>query len=82
MVSLQLAQNRLSTTNSQISSRLLLRIHDLSMINNQCVARGALAHGPAEFLGEGGVGVGEEELFWRRLVDYSNEIVAGWVVEG
>ncbi len=68
--SLQLSQHRLGAGNCDLSSRLLLRIHNLAMINDQRIPRSPLADRPAEFLREGGSGVVEEELFPYQLAAF------------
>jgi len=73
---LKLRQHSLSTTNRDLAARLLLRIRDLAVIDNHRVPRGALAHCPAELLGECCAGVGEEELLglyqYQHTVSYIN----------
>lgn len=64
-VSLQLGQNSLCAADGDLTSRLLLSIHDLAIVNNECVSCSSLAQGPAQLLGEFGIGVGEEELQLR-----------------
>lgn len=58
----QLGEDSLHATDRDISSGLVLRIYNLAMINDQCVTARPLASGPAEFLREGAVGIGHEEL--------------------
>ena len=60
---LKLRQHGLSTANSDLTTRLLLCICDLAVIDDHCVPRGTLTQGPAELLGECSARVGEEELF-------------------
>jgi hypothetical protein len=60
---LKLRQYGLSTANSDLTTRLLLCICDLAVINDHRVPRGTLTQGPAELLGECSARVGEEELF-------------------
>jgi hypothetical protein len=61
--SLQLCQNSLSTRNRNLTSRLLLRIHNLAIINHQRISRRTLAIGPTKLLRKRGSDVIEEELY-------------------
>lgn len=59
---LKLRKYRLGTRDRNLPARLLLRVRDLSVINDECISRGALTNSPAELLGEFGSDVVEEEL--------------------
>lgn len=58
----QLRQHSLSTRNRDLTTRLLLRIYDLAVIDDDCVACCALAQCPAEFLGEVRLRIRKEKL--------------------
>jgi hypothetical protein len=58
----KLSQHSLSTGNRNLTTRLLLGIHDLPIINNERISGGALAQCPAKLRRERGPGIGEEEL--------------------
>lgn len=66
IASLQLSQNRLGITACNPALLSLLSIGDLAVIDDDGVAAGALAHGPADGLGELGLAVGCEELWASR----------------
>jgi hypothetical protein len=59
---LQLRQNSFSTTDSDLSSRLVLGIYDLAVVDDNGEAPGALAEGPANRFCKLGAGIGKEEL--------------------
>jgi hypothetical protein len=52
---LKLGKNSLSTANRDLTSRLLLSICDLSILNYEGIATGAFTHGPVELLRESGL---------------------------
>ena len=49
-------------TYRDVTTRLLLRISDLAVVNDKSVTRSTTTSSPADALGERGVGVAKEEL--------------------
>lgn len=58
----------LRTGNSNISSRLNLCVGDLAMVDYHGVATSTIPAGPANALGELGVGIGREELSFNQQI--------------